>query len=250
MAHYGIGGTMFDPKTSTNDPIFWVLHANVDRMWYTWQKRYPEVATTYSGNAKPNSTVLDASPEDMLRFYGLGDDVKVKDTFSTENLRYCYVYSNSIMPIQTGGVAKRSLNFVSKLFKPSHFVESFGKKADSISESIKSKIDTFKGNSISPGPFDRSDPIKLRYAIQLPDKLLNKKYPPEVVQQIKAREKMFNQLVDEANRNNFVSPAALANFGSWIPASVSDLVKLEIKMGPILNLFSKIKNRLNQVGIL
>lgn len=235
MAHYGIGGTMFDPKTATNDPIFWIIHTNVDRIWYTWQERYPELANTYNGNTKPNSTVENATPEDMLRYYGLGEDVKVKDTFSTESLRYCYVYSKSIIPIKTGKIGKRSFNFVSK------FVKSF-------SSNMK---DAVHGKYLSPGPLDRtSDPFKLRYPIEFPDKFLHKMYPPETVAKIREREMIFTEVVDEANKNNYVSPAALANLGSWAPATVSDLVNLQIKMTPFKNLFSKIRDRVrNRIGI-
>lgn len=230
MAHYGIGGTMFDPKTATNDPIFWIIHTNVDRIWYTWQERYPELATTYNGNTKQNSTLEDATAEDMLRYYGIGEDVKVKETFSTESLRYCYVYSRSIMPIKTGNVSKRSFNIVSK----------FVKSLKEIPESVRTKFQ-------SPGPGDRtSDPFKLRYAIQFPDKFLHKMYPREKVAIIREREMIFAELVDEANKNKYVSPAALVNFGSWTSATKSDLANLQIKMTPFKNLFSTIRERVKK----
>lgn len=54
---------------------------------------------------------------------------------------------------------------------------------------------------------------------------------------------IFTELVDEANKNNYISPAALANFGSWTSATISDLVNLQIKMNPFKNLFSKIRDR-------
>jgi tyrosinase len=34
--HNWCGGTLKD-QTSANDPIFWLLHANVDRLWHRWQ---------------------------------------------------------------------------------------------------------------------------------------------------------------------------------------------------------------------
>ena len=33
------GGPLFSPLTSTKDPIFFLLHCNVDRLWANWQKR-------------------------------------------------------------------------------------------------------------------------------------------------------------------------------------------------------------------
>jgi hypothetical protein len=236
MAHYGIGGTMFDPKTATNDPIFWIIHTNVDRIWYTWQKRHPDLANTYNGNRRPNSTAQDASAEDMLRFYGLGDDVTVKDTFSTESLRYCYVYSNSIMPIRIRSVAKRS--FISKLGDAVSDA-SASLRTGGLGKQLKSLRESF-----SFGPFDRtSDPSKLRKAIEFPDSFLHKKYTPETVAQIREREKMFASLVEEANRNNFHSPAALENFGSWASASTANVVNFQIKMSKLSKVFSSVRNK-------
>ncbi|OCL10974.1 Di-copper centre-containing protein [Glonium stellatum] len=42
--HYGVGGTygeMGDLYASPSDPIFWLHHANLDRVWWSWQMRNP-----------------------------------------------------------------------------------------------------------------------------------------------------------------------------------------------------------------
>ena len=36
-----IAGPMSIPAVSINDPIFWLHHCNVDRLWSTWQQRHP-----------------------------------------------------------------------------------------------------------------------------------------------------------------------------------------------------------------
>jgi hypothetical protein len=41
--HVWVGGTML-PMTSPNDPIFWLNHCNVDRLWAVWQGRHPTSA--------------------------------------------------------------------------------------------------------------------------------------------------------------------------------------------------------------
>ncbi|HLY77782.1 MAG TPA: tyrosinase family protein, partial [Caulobacteraceae bacterium] len=33
------GGLMSDPRTAAVDPIFWVHHANIDRLWEVWRRR-------------------------------------------------------------------------------------------------------------------------------------------------------------------------------------------------------------------
>lgn len=38
--HNWCNGTITDPATAAYDPIFWLLHANVDRLWNTWQMKH------------------------------------------------------------------------------------------------------------------------------------------------------------------------------------------------------------------
>ncbi|MBL4706259.1 MAG: tyrosinase family protein [Flavobacteriales bacterium] len=39
--HDWIGGDMGNPMISPNDPIFWMHHAQIDRIWSEWQTRNP-----------------------------------------------------------------------------------------------------------------------------------------------------------------------------------------------------------------
>jgi tyrosinase len=36
VVHVALGGLMTDPDTAAQDPIFWLHHANIDRMWNRW----------------------------------------------------------------------------------------------------------------------------------------------------------------------------------------------------------------------
>lgn len=38
--HNWVGGTMIDPEAPA-DPLFWMLHAEIDRVWHAWQLRNP-----------------------------------------------------------------------------------------------------------------------------------------------------------------------------------------------------------------
>src|SRR5262249_6618805 len=40
LVHCWIGGTM-GKMTSPNDPVFWLHHCNIDRLWAVWQRRHP-----------------------------------------------------------------------------------------------------------------------------------------------------------------------------------------------------------------
>ncbi|WP_423909675.1 tyrosinase family protein [Candidatus Spongiihabitans sp.] len=39
--HGWVGGDMGNTRISPNDPIFWMHHAQIDRIWSEWQKRNP-----------------------------------------------------------------------------------------------------------------------------------------------------------------------------------------------------------------
>jgi tyrosinase len=41
QVHADIGGLMGDPDTAAQDPIFWLHHANIDRLWEVWLRRDP-----------------------------------------------------------------------------------------------------------------------------------------------------------------------------------------------------------------
>jgi len=86
--HNAICGDMCNMH-SPNDPLFFLHHANVDRLWWKWQNTYPAAANTYSGiwkDAKTSKT-RPATPNDQLLPY----HVKVSDMFKTEPLCYTYV---------------------------------------------------------------------------------------------------------------------------------------------------------------
>jgi len=38
--HVMIGGLMSDPDLAAQDPIFWLHHCNIDRLWWVWQKQH------------------------------------------------------------------------------------------------------------------------------------------------------------------------------------------------------------------
>lgn len=44
LAHQYIGGTLINPHTSFRDPFVFLFHANIDRLWATWQRQplHPE----------------------------------------------------------------------------------------------------------------------------------------------------------------------------------------------------------------
>jgi tyrosinase len=40
--HVSVGGLMSNPDTAALDPIFWLHHANIDRLWWLWQQEHSD----------------------------------------------------------------------------------------------------------------------------------------------------------------------------------------------------------------
>ena len=81
--HQLIGGAMKHPRTSARDPMFWLHHSNVDRVWATWHRNrgrdlYP-----------PEWTALEVGG--FVDVEGRrAPAVRVADTLETEALGYGY----------------------------------------------------------------------------------------------------------------------------------------------------------------
>jgi tyrosinase len=90
--HDGIGGDMVHTDSS-NDPVFWLVHAYFDYLWSQWQQKSPANATDYNG---ANADGTKAQSSDQLP----GFLAKVRDTFSTNS--FCYRYEPPPPPT-TGG---------------------------------------------------------------------------------------------------------------------------------------------------
>ncbi|KAH9221982.1 hypothetical protein DL95DRAFT_421170 [Leptodontidium sp. 2 PMI_412] len=89
--HSAIGGD-FLALTAANDPIFFVHHAQIDRIWWKWQLESPSRRLhEYEGKHMYNSTG-EASVDDVLVFGGLVEDIPVSKVMSTENGFLCYRY--------------------------------------------------------------------------------------------------------------------------------------------------------------
>ncbi|PBP24581.1 hypothetical protein BUE80_DR004392 [Diplocarpon rosae] len=94
--HNGIGAVMSDVLSSVSDPIFFMHHAFIDRVFRVWQNRDPARTTTINGfDAQSNPLTMDTG----IFVGGLGPDVKVRDIMDTlsgtviNGVSFCYRYS-------------------------------------------------------------------------------------------------------------------------------------------------------------
>ncbi|KAK9711718.1 hypothetical protein K7432_007644 [Basidiobolus ranarum] len=82
--HHSIGGDM-DERWGSNDPLFWIHHAYVDKVWWNWQRTHP-TANEYNGRTIEGRS---ASLNDYLPRLGL----PVSQVLEIQDL--CYTYSQN-----------------------------------------------------------------------------------------------------------------------------------------------------------
>ncbi|KAI8895548.1 hypothetical protein BC833DRAFT_529286 [Globomyces pollinis-pini] len=196
--HLSVGGDMADVSISVNDPIFFLHHRNLDRLWNIWQSRNPSLAYTYSNDFY-----------EIIHMFGLVPDEPVHSVMNISGARafglICYKYSNSIVP-RTSDVVKRD------------------------NSSSNSTIGAKQTLSKSPGPFDRNNLEKIRYIEPLPEQFLkNKGYSSTQIQAIRLKELEIRKITDKINQDDtFKSKIRLEVLNltkfSWKSRSQSEIV--------------------------
>jgi len=78
------------------DPVFYLHHTQVDRLWWMWQQQEPGRMAEFEGPSEnvrihKNKTYT-ASAEDMISLGSLAPRVRVAELMSTESSLLCYGY--------------------------------------------------------------------------------------------------------------------------------------------------------------
>ncbi|KAK8093302.1 uncharacterized protein PG998_014183 [Apiospora kogelbergensis] len=91
--HSAVGGDM-SPATSPNDPIFFLHHAQIDRLWTLWQMEKPETRTNEFGGPKTlnENKPGEATLNDVMPYLNLVPDIKVSEVMGTQTSKLCYNY--------------------------------------------------------------------------------------------------------------------------------------------------------------
>lgn len=93
--HGVMGGVASDLFASPVDPVFWLHHAMVDRVYWIWQALHPSLANTIAGtltilNTPPSR---DTSVEDMIDLGVNSAPVAIKNVLDTiGGDPMCYIY--------------------------------------------------------------------------------------------------------------------------------------------------------------
>ncbi|KAF8470980.1 Di-copper centre-containing protein [Russula ochroleuca] len=92
------------PTWSPNDPLFFLHHAMVDKIWYDWQSRDPGNVNSFFGGSVPSLESVDAyskypnggppflSLDSIMTADGLFQEVTIGDVMNTTGGYLCYVY--------------------------------------------------------------------------------------------------------------------------------------------------------------
>ncbi|RPA74265.1 Di-copper centre-containing protein, partial [Ascobolus immersus RN42] len=112
--HLSIGGTEADGFMSPFDPLFYMLHANMDRIWRRWQSMDPEVRHNEYGGTDipaPIIPIPDPDPYGMgwlgvnitadfkITLSGLAGPIAVEKMQDTTSDYLCYDYDTTYKPL-------------------------------------------------------------------------------------------------------------------------------------------------------
>jgi len=92
--HAFMGGDMPSSVYAANEPLFFLHHCHIDRLWSDWQRRdWANRRRAYHGNNVRGDQTEDASIYDELPFLGLGGrNPTVLQVMDTTAYPYCYTY--------------------------------------------------------------------------------------------------------------------------------------------------------------
>ncbi|RPB07750.1 Di-copper centre-containing protein [Morchella conica CCBAS932] len=91
--HLGVGGTLADVYSSPGDPLFYLHHANLDRLWWEWQQKDPE--RRYTDVSSPDMQGREAGRVTLnyeLNMEKLAKKVIIEDIMKINDGILCYNY--------------------------------------------------------------------------------------------------------------------------------------------------------------
>ncbi|KAK4541121.1 hypothetical protein LTR36_008346 [Oleoguttula mirabilis] len=81
-----------DELTSDPDPLFFLHHTQLDRLWWLWQQRQPDKGLQAYGGHKQRHSMDLASLIDKISVQALASSVKVADLMDVQGELLCYHY--------------------------------------------------------------------------------------------------------------------------------------------------------------
>ncbi|KAI1294305.1 hypothetical protein F5Y03DRAFT_410919 [Xylaria venustula] len=81
-----------DTEVAPNDPIFWLHHVQLDRLWWLWQREAPQQRLKDYKQHK-SEPQRPTSLQDVLQYNGLAKGARVDQVMDTESSTLCYRYT-------------------------------------------------------------------------------------------------------------------------------------------------------------
>ncbi|EAU87191.2 hypothetical protein CC1G_10470 [Coprinopsis cinerea okayama7 len=89
--HAIVGGTMSAAGSSPGDPLFYLNHANLDRIWAKWQNADPEKRLfEISGNTTMWPPFVNTTLDYEMPFTTISKPIKIRDVMNTGSYPQCY----------------------------------------------------------------------------------------------------------------------------------------------------------------
>ena len=89
---------MINVWSSINDPLFYMHHAQIDHVWWTWQNLQPQNLWAIGGPIYPNGTGTTTLDSPIYMSPYTAPDVKIRNVMDSLNRNgegvLCYVYES------------------------------------------------------------------------------------------------------------------------------------------------------------
>ena len=93
--HFTVGRVLLDFFSSPGDPVFFLRHAMIDRVWTIWQDLDPEnrqYAISGTRTIRNNPPSANATLDDVLSWGPLGPEMTMRELMSVTDGPFCYRY--------------------------------------------------------------------------------------------------------------------------------------------------------------
>ncbi|MPY24348.1 tyrosinase family protein [Shewanella sp. YLB-07] len=142
--HSDIGGAMGNPITAALDPIFWLHHANIDRLWPIWLDL---------GAGRHNTSAANWLSQSFPFHDGAGKDaeLKVSQVLETKEVLSGYTYQASYSPIPAQSQRRLTpLNQPLELVAASHIKQTLGRTQNVIPLALPEHVHARRKALFSP----------------------------------------------------------------------------------------------------
>ncbi|KAH9478721.1 Tyrosinase P [Psilocybe cubensis] len=90
--HIAIGGEMSNFYSSPGDPVFYLHHSNLDRVWWNWQQALPQRLYEISGRSTTTPPFKNVTLDYTLLMGNLGETRPIRDVMDIHSEPLCYTY--------------------------------------------------------------------------------------------------------------------------------------------------------------